>query len=279
MIINAARICFSTVALVLALTGCATTDGGRRAQVTLSDGKLTQIDFAGVDLRFDLAVKNPTDRYVRLDAYRWELLVAGKKLAKGQSHGSEPVDSSSEIVVQIEVPVKNGDVFNLIHTDRPITPPVYELRLTALLAGGLMTLPQDFERHGQLSILYRPVVTLQNFRVVKQTNEAATIRFETLLENQNPFAIRLDKTVANLHLAGRPVAQEFQGPAKDIPANGRAVAAFDLELDLAVLGSTVVNALRQPDVNYEFDGTTAFDTPWGRKSLSFAQSGRLQIQH
>ncbi len=272
------RKCFSIAALALALTGCATTDGGRRPQVTLSDGKLTQIDFAGVDLRFDLVVKNPTDRYVRLDAYRWELLVAGKKLAKGQSHGSEPVDSSSEIVVQIEVPVKNGDVFNLIHTDRPKTPPAYELRLTALLAGGLMTLPQDFERHGQLPILYRPVVTLQNFHVAKQTDQAATVRFDALLENHNNFSVHLDKIVANLHLAGRPVAQEFQASAKDIPANGRAVAAFDLDLDLAVLGTTVVNALRQPDVNYEFDGATAFDTPWGRKSLNFAQSGRLQIQ-
>ena len=75
------------------------------------------------------------------------------------------------------------------------------------------------------------------------------------------------------------MAQEIQGPSADIPANDYVVVQFDLELDLAMLGSTVVNALRQPDVTYEFDGTTAFDTPWGRKSLNFAQSGRLQVQH
>lgn len=265
--------------LAVASVGCATTDGGRRPQVILNDAKVTQIDFAGVDLRFDLMVKNPSDRYARLDAYRWELLVAGKKLAKGQSHGSEPVDAGSDLVVQIEVPVKNGDVFSVLHTDRPQTLPSYVFRLTALLAGGMMTLPQDFEKRGPLAILYRPVLTLQNFRVVKQTDNDAQIRFQGLLENLNPFPVHLDKMVANLHLAGRPVAQEIQGPSADIPANGRVVVQFDLELDLAVLGSTVVNALRQPEVNYEFDGTTAFDTPWGRKSLSFAQSGRLQVQH
>jgi LEA14-like dessication related protein len=240
---------------------------------------VTQIDFAGVDMRFDFTVKNPTDRYVRLDAYRWELLALGKKLARGQSHGSEPVDSGGSLTVQIEVPVKNGDVFNLTHTDRPTTLPDYEFRLTALLTGGLMNLPRDFEKHGRLSVLYRPALTLQNFRVLKQTDATAVIHFEALLENQNSFAVHLDKMVANLHLAGRPVAQEIQGPSENIPANGRTVATFEFELDLAMLGSTVVNALRQPDVNYEFDGTTAFDTPWGRKSLNFAQSGRLQIQH
>ena len=264
--------------MVLALTGCATTDAGRRPQVTLSDAKLTGIDFAGVDLRFDLTVKNPTDRYVRLDAYRWELLVAGKKLARGQNHAPEPVDSGGSLTVQIDVPVKNGEVFGLMHSDRPPAAPPYEFRLTALIAGGMMTLPQDFVKQGKLDILYRPILTLQNFRVVKQTDDAGQIRFQGLLENPNSFAVHLDKMVANLHLGGRPVAQEIQGPSADIPANGRVVVQFDLELDLALLGSTVVNALRQPDVNYEFDGTTAFDTPWGRKTLNFAQSGRLQVQ-
>ena len=269
---------FPFVALALVLSGCATADGGRRSQVTLSNAKVTQIDFAGVDLRFDLVVKNPTDRYVKLDAYHWNLLVAGKKLAKGHSSGSQPVDSSSDLVVPIEVSVKNGDVFGAMHTDRPKTRPTYELRLAALIAGGLMTLPQDFEKRGELPILYRPIITLQNFRVLKQTDQAATVQFDALLENQNNFPIHLDKIIANLHLAGRPVAQEFQTKPKDIPANGRVVADFELDLDLTLLGDTVVNALRQPNVSYQFDGTTTFNTPWGQKSLNFVQSGRLQIK-
>ncbi|MFA6563598.1 MAG: LEA type 2 family protein [Verrucomicrobiia bacterium] len=265
-------------ALALVLSGCATTDGGRRSQVTLSNAKVTQIDFAGVDLRFDLVVKNPTDRYVKLDAYRWDMLVAGKKLTKGHSSGSQPVDSSSDLVVPIEVSVKNGDVFAAMRTDRPKARPTYELRLAALIAGGLMTLPQDFEKRGELPILHRPIITLQNFRVLKQTDQAATVQFDALLENLNNFPIHLDKTTANLHLAGRPVAQEFQTKPRDIPANGRTIADYELDLDLAVLGETVVNALRQSEVSYQFDGTTAFNTPWGQKSLNFMQSGRLQIK-
>lgn len=265
-------------ALALALSGCATTDAGRRPQVTLSNARVTQIDFAGVDLRFDLVVKNPTERYVRLDAYRWDLLVAGKKLAKGHGRESQAVDSSSDLVVPIEVSVKNGDVFAAIRTDRPKKLPTYELRLVALFAGGLMTLPQDFEKRAELPILYKPIITLQNFRVLKQTDQAATVRFDALLENLNNFPIHLDKTTANLHLAGRPVAQEFQTKPRDIPANGRTVADYELDLDLAVLGETVVNALRQDEVSYQFDGTTAFNTPWGQKSLNFMQSGRLQIK-
>ncbi|MCX6899450.1 MAG: LEA type 2 family protein [Verrucomicrobia bacterium] len=265
-------------ALALVLSGCATADGGRRSQVTLGNAKVTQIDFAGVDLRFDLVVKNPTDRYVKLDAYRWDLLVAGKKLAKGHSSGSQPVDSSSDLVVPIEVSVKNGDVFGAMRADRLKKRPTYELRLAALIAGGLMTLPQDFEKRGELPILYRPIITLQNFHVLKQTDQSATVRFDALLENLNNFPIHLDKTTANLHLAGRPVAQEFQTKPRDIPANGRTVADYELDLDLAVLGETVVNALRQNEVSYQFDGTTAFNTPWGQKSLNFMQSGRLQIK-
>jgi len=265
-------------ALALALGGCATTDAARRPQVTLSNARVTQIDFAGVDLRFDLVVKNPTERYVRLDAYRWDLLVAGKKLAKGHGRESQAVDSGSDLVVPIEASVKYGDVFTAIRTDRPKKLPTYELRLVALFAGGLMTLPQDFEKRAELPILYKPVVTLQNFRVVKQTADAATVQFDALLENLNHFPIHLDKTTANLHLAGRPVAQEFQTKPRDIPANGRTVADYELDLDLAVLGETVVNALRQSEVSYQFDGTTAFNTPWGQKSLNFMQSGRLQIK-
>lgn len=264
--------------LALVLSGCATTESGRQPQVTLSNGKVAQIDFAGVDMRFDLVVKNPTDRYVRLDAYRWDLLVAGKKLAKGHSSGSQSVDSSSDLIVPIDVSVKNGAVFAAIRTDHPKKLPTYELRVVALFAGGLMTLPQDFEKRAELPILYKPVTTLQNFRVVKQTADAATIQFDALLENLNNFPIHLDKTTANLHLAGRPVAQEFQTKPRDIPPHGRVVADYELDLDLAVLGETVVNALRQNEVSYQFDGTTAFDTPWGRKSLNFMQSGRLQIK-
>lgn len=267
-----------TALLALALSGCATTDSGPRPQVTLSNVRVTQIDFGGVDLRFNLTVKNPSDRYVRLDAYRWDFIVAGKKLAKGHSTGSQPVDSSSDLVVPIEVSVKNGAVFDAIHSDHPKKLPTYELRLVALFAGGLMTLPQDFEKRGELPILYKPAVTLQNFRIIKQTADAATVQFDALLENLNNFPIHLDKTTANLHLAGRPVAQEFQTKPRDIPAHGRTVADYELDLDLAVLGETVVNALRQNEVSYQFDGTTAFDTPWGRKSLNFMQSGRLQIK-
>ena len=271
---------FLTAVLALALGGCATTtDSGRRPQVTLSDAKVTQIDFAGVDLRFDLTVRNPTDRYVKLDACRWDLLVADKKLTKGHNRESQQVDASGEIVVPIEVSVKNGAVFTAIHTDRPKKPPVYELRLVALIAGGLMTLPQDFEKRAELPILYKPVVTLQNFRVMKQSAEGATVRFEALLENQNDFVMHLNKTVSNLHLAGRPVAQEFQTTARDIPAHGRAVADYNLDLDLSMLGDTVVNALRQNEVSYQFDGVTEFNTPWGPKTLNFVQSGRLQIKH
>lgn len=264
--------------LALALNGCATTETARKPQVTLSNGRVTQIDFAGVDLRFDLVVKNPSERYVRLDAYRWDLLVAGKKLAKGHGRESQSVDSSSDLIVPIEVSLRNGDVFTAIRADRPKKPPTYELRLVALFAGGLMTLPQDFEKRGELPILYKPGVTLQNFRVVKQTADAATVRFDALLENPNSFPIHLEKTTANLHLAGRPVAQEFETKPRDIPAHGRAVADYELDLDLAVLGETVVNALRQNEVSYQFDGSTAFTTPWGQKSLGFMQSGRLQIK-
>jgi LEA14-like dessication related protein len=265
-------------ALAMALGGCATTESGaRKPQVNLSSGRVTQIDFAGVDLRFDLVVKNPSERYVRLDAYRWDFLVGGKKLASGRSRESQAVDSSSDLVVPIEVSVKNGAVFSSIRNDRPKKLPTYELRLVALFAGGFMTLPQDFEKRGELPILYKPMVTLQNFRVVKQTADAATIRFDALLENLNNFPVHLDKTTANLHLAGRPVAQEFQTKPRDIPAHSRTVADYELDLDLVVLGETVINALRQNEVSYQFDGTTAFSTPWGQKSVNFIQSGRLRI--
>jgi LEA14-like dessication related protein len=264
--------------LALAFAGCATTENGaRKPQVNLGSGRVTQIDFAGVDLRFDLVVKNPSDRYVRLDAYRWDFLVGGKKLASGRNRESQAVDSSSDLVVPIEVSVKNGAVFAALRNDHPKKPPTYELRLVALFAGGMMTLPQDFEKRGELPILYKPVVTLQNFRVVKQTADAATVRFDALLENHNNFPVHLDRTTANLHLAGRPVAQEFQTKPRDIPAHGSTVADYELDLDLAVLGETVVNALRQNEVSYQFDGTTAFSTPWGQKSLNFIQSGRLRI--
>jgi len=269
-------LCF--VALLVLVAGCATVEHGKQPQVRLSDGKLAQISFAGADLKFDLVVRNPTERELKLDAYHWEFFVSERRLAQGHSRAIQRIEPQSDLAVPIEVALLNGDVFTALGTDRPASPPGYELKLSAMVTGGMLNLRRDFRKTGTLPILHKLNITLQNFRVIKETDTAATVRFDALLENQNAFAVNLDTITASLNLAGRPVAQEFKTSPKSIPASGRTVADFELELDLALLGPTVVNALKQRDVRYEFSGTTCFETPWGRKTLNFFHSGQLRIE-
>jgi LEA14-like dessication related protein len=263
--------------LCLLVSGCSTTDAGRRPHMTVSDGRLQQIDFAGVDLKFDLTVHNPGDRDLKLDAYHWELTVAGQRLAKGQSRAPQRVNAGTNLVVTIDAPVRNGDIFRAVGSEHPAQAPEYALRLSALLTGGMFVDRGEFNKRGTLPVLYKPTLTLQNFRIAKESQDQATVTFDALLENHNPFAVNLGAITASLNLAGRPVAQEFKTSPRSIPPNGKTVADFELDLDLALLGATVVNALHERDVGYEFSGSTAFDTPWGRKTLNFSQSGRLQI--
>lgn len=271
---------FTLHALLLALfaAGCATTPSGRTPHATLSEGRIAQIDFGGVDLRFDLIINNPTERSLRLDAYSWQLLVGGRALAKGQSRAAQEVDPQTNLVVAIEASVRNGDVFRAIGSEHPATPPEYQLHAGCLMTSGLFNARPGFEQRAPLPVLYKPAVTLQDFRILKQTAAQATVQFDAALENHNKFPINLDTITASLNLAGRPVAQEFKTSPKSIPAGGKTVADFELDLDLSLLGPTVAAALRERDVSYEFSGTTAFDTPWGRKTLNFAQSGRLRIE-
>jgi LEA14-like dessication related protein len=274
----ALRLALLALAAPLVMIGCATSNPTAVPHVTLSDVRIAQIDFGGVDMKVELVVHNPGARDIKLDAYHWDMMIAGRRVAKGNSRTVQYVEPKSELQVPIDVTISNGDVYHILGTDHPVRPPEFDFGISSLITGGLFNDRGNFQKRGQLPLLYKPAIRLQNLRIMKMTEHQATVKFDAVLENNNAFAIHLDKMKASLNLAGRPVAQDFESSAKDIAPGASVTADYELDLDLDLLGRTVASALRERDVSYEFSGTTAFDTPWGRKGLNFSQSGRIVIQ-
>ena len=269
---------FLVAYLVVVTAELPASEPARAPQSYKQETKVSSIDFYGTDLKFAWTFTNDLPKPIKLLTYVWELHVDGEKIQRGQSRQQRKLDPGAGIDLEFPLTIKHATLEKILKTNSLPSRLPYEFIGRATLGANVRTWGFDLTDKGEVNVLKGPDVTIQRFSVSRMDEERAAVAIEITIRNPNNFPSQLSNFTADLILAGQTVAQEVQGPSREIPANGTALVPLELDLNFKRLGRVVYNALSQKESEFTLYGKTEVSTPWGTKRLNYDHSGKVTIE-
>ncbi len=264
--------------LCLGFVSCATVDhSGPGPQANQQPTSVASIDFYGTDLKFAWTLTNPYHHEIRLLSYVWELQVQGKRVQRAQSRQVRRIPPGGSIPLEIPVSVRREVLEKILHNGSLPSQLPYQFLGKVNLGAGVRAWGCNLSDVGNVNLLAGPSLDLRKFRITRMDESRAEIAVEISIRNPNSFPTKLSNFSADLILAGQTIAQEIQGPSREIPAGATEVVPLDLDLNFTHVGQVVYQALNKTDSDYTLYGKTDVSTPWGVRRMNYDQSGRVKI--
>jgi LEA14-like dessication related protein len=251
--------------LTLLATGCATIEkqiDTIKPSAELLGTRLTNINFEGVDLVFDVAVTNRNPFSLRVAGLDYEIVIAENSLISGVMAQGLKLKKSSVSKVAVPVTLKfddlkqlpgelwKGDEFEYhVFTDIHLNLPVI----------GKYTIPVSAK--GELPVPKMPSVRMQKVRVVRLNLASADIVADIEIDNPNAFGLGLKNFNYKLDINQQTWGQGTGSIPNSIPQKSTGTIRIPLTLNLLTMGQSVYQLLNGDQrLNYQLSGAITIDT-------------------
>lgn len=99
--------------LAVAVAGCAGLGKKliQEPKVEIESVQVKGVDGKGATVVFDLQIQNPNAFALEVDALKYDVEIAGKRLASGELKSPAKVDANTTSTVSLPIPVKFSDLF------------------------------------------------------------------------------------------------------------------------------------------------------------------------
>jgi LEA14-like dessication related protein len=245
--------------------GCATIEkqiDTIKPSAELLGTRLTNINFEGVDLVFDVAVTNRNPFSLRVAGLDYEIVIAENSLISGVMAQGLKLKKSSVSKVAVPVTLKfddlkqlpgelwKGDEFEYhVFTDIHLNLPVI----------GKYTIPVSAK--GELPVPKMPSVRLQKVRVVRLNLASADIVADIEIDNPNAFGLGLKNFNYKLDINQQTWGQGTGSIPNSIPQKSTGTIRIPLTLNLLTMGQSVYQLLNGDQrLNYQLSGAITIDT-------------------
>lgn len=140
--------------------------------------RIQGLDFPGVDLAFDLDVRNPYPVAIRTPRFRYGLEVAGTPLLKNASAATIDLASSTTTTVTLPVRVDNLNLFKIYRDASSTGETPYRLTASLVLRAMGHDIELPFAHDGTFPILKVPTFTVTRIRPVGISISRAAVTVE-----------------------------------------------------------------------------------------------------
>lgn len=193
----------TTAVIVLQISlGCAMLPANMKPQVVGVTPRVTSIDLKGIDLAFDLDIKNPYPTALKTPEFTYDLNIAGMSFASREATATLNIPARSTGTTTLPVRIDFADLFSLSQNLKGANEAPYSIggRFIVPVAGQRIEVP--FSHEGTFPVLRIP--KFSNIRVnpggISLTG--AKIDVQADMVNPNVFAIGLSGLGYSLELGG-----------------------------------------------------------------------------
>lgn len=201
------RVGFSITALVLAVGafGCAYLPSNLQPEIVGVEPRITGIDLQGVDMAFDMDVKNPYPVAIKSPKFKYNLTVEGKPLASEQT--AEGVDLPARKTGTTSLPVRIGyqDLFNIASGMRGANKANYAIDGAFLIDALGENIELPFGHEGVMPILQPPKFSAVEMKQPEVSLSGAKINVDANVTNPNIFSVGFQDLGYSLQIGDIPV--------------------------------------------------------------------------
>ncbi len=137
--------------IALVFTGCSTIDKYRnmeKPKIELDSVEVKETDLKSAKLLFGVAVDNPNDFPLRVDAVKYDIEIGGRPMSTQAINTPTEVGAKTKSVVQLPLTVQFADVFSSIGDFLRNDKTAYKIKGAAQI--GVLSLP--FEEAGEFRL-------------------------------------------------------------------------------------------------------------------------------
>ncbi|HRX87015.1 MAG TPA: LEA type 2 family protein [Phycisphaerae bacterium] len=244
------------------LAGCAEA----KPRIDSVTPRITGIDWRGVDVTFDIAVKNPLPIQLRAPGGHYAIEVGNSEIARADDVPPIAVASRSRGIVPLPARFEYTEVLALIRDGQDADEIPYRISGALALEAAGVSVEAPFSHDGELPVLQMPSIEVTGLKQGSVGFGGVHVTVGADLENPNVFAVGVSDLRFELTIAGARVADV----KVDAPDGLRAHSKSHIELVAEVAGvdaiASVVTSPSAAEVQLRLRGE--LDTPFGKVALA-----------
>jgi LEA14-like dessication related protein len=274
--------------LALSISSCSVFQGFvnervKEPQVDFVGAKIAGLSFSGVDLLFDLKIKNPNKIGVKLAGLDYDLLLDGSSFLTGNQTRSIEIPSFGEEVIQLPVNLSFFDIYKTFQNLRDQGLSNYQIKCGFsfdLPVLGAIRIPVS--KSGEFPLIKIPKISLESLKIEKLNLTSANMKLRLKLSNPNAFAMMFKGGNYQLKLNEQNI---FSGMMADkdiqIKENGDGIIEMPFSIDFLNIGKSAYQMLTgSKSLNYGLNGNFNMGTslPLMEKAdFPFELSGKTDL--
>jgi len=253
-------------ALILVINaGCVSIPSGLKPQVTDVSGKITGIDFKGVNLELQLQISNPYPIPIKTPQFRYSVGVAGSELFTASKASRINLPALNTGSASLPITIRYRDIPGILTSLKGRNAVNYSVKGAFLheALGKKMELP--FSYKAELPILQPPKLANLKAKVLKIAFSGAAVEIAADMLNPNTFGIDISKLGYSVTLGGQQVGGISLSAAGKINAGGKARLNLKGTISTSAAALSLLRQKTLPTPGLLVTG--AIKTPFGEVKL------------
>ena len=274
--------------LTLSLSSCSVFRGViservKEPQVDFVDAKIAGLSFSGVDLLFDLRVKNPNKIGINLAGFDYDLLLGGSSFLTGDQTRGIEIPSLGEEIIQLPINLSFFDIYKTFQNLRDQGLSNYQIKCGFsfdLPVLGAVRIPVS--KSGEFPLIKIPKISLESLKIEKLNLTSADMKLRLKLSNPNAFAMMFKGGNYQLKLNEQNIFSGMMaGKDIQIMENGNGIIEMPFSIDFLNVGKSAYLMLSgNKSLNYGLNGNFNLGTslPLMEKAdFPFELSGKTDL--
>lgn len=245
--------------------------GESKPRIEYVEPRVTAIDWRGVNLAFDVGVKNPLPVPLRAAGGRYAVDIAGQQFVR--SDAVPPLDVASRGRGEVVLPARfeYARILGLVRDWEDAAEVPYRLSgaIAFELAGQPMELP--FAHDGEIPMLKMPEIEITGIKTGDIGFEGVSVTITAEIENPNAFPLGIGDVGFAVTLGGVTLAEMSTRTPREIKRGGKGSLEFTARASALDAVSSILNARDLSQVRVHMRG--ALDTPFGSVSVVRSEAG------
>ena len=275
------------MAIVAMLPACSQVElkEALRAQtpsVSLSDQRITQLDFEQVTLAFGIKVDNPNPIGINLAGLDYDLKLAGNRFIAGTDDKKIALAASGPSRIELPLTLSLADIKKSLEQLKGQDEVPYELTTGLLIDIPLLgKVRYPVTTSGVFPVPQLPSITVKRLSLSSLSLSGAAMLLDIEVDNPNAFGLALNRLSYDLTVNGKHWASGNQLKPGHINQNQKNIISLPLNLNFRELGSGLYSLLNgDSTLNYKLAGTLDANSDHrliGNFKLPLDSSGTIKL--
>ena len=277
----------AAVLTLLGLNACAPVDireslENQKPTVSVTDQRLTRLDFEQVNMAFDIQVENPNPISMTLAGLDYELKLDGHSFVSGKQGRQMKLAAAGASSFELPLSMAFKEIYTGVKKLKGKDQVPYELTTGLMIDVPLLgKLRYPVTTKGILPLPRLPEISLQSLSLTKLNYTSATLALRLQVDNPNAFNLVLDGLNYDFSVNGKQWLSGNKNGLGNIQKQKKSVITLPITLNFMQMGSSLYGLLNGgQDLNYSLNGTLDASSGHaliGNFDMPFASKGKVRL--